>query len=240
MDAYQDDLAYIHDVGYGDFARDAAPGLLHILGQGGIRKGRVIDLGCGSGLWARQLVDAGYEVLGIDLSAALIDLARQRVPEGEFITRSFLEADLPPCEAVTSLGECFNYLFDERNNLSQLRQLFRRIYAALRPGGLFIFDIAEPGRGQGRQQSHRQGVDWAALVDYESDPIRQQLTRRITTFRQVGAAYRRGHEVHRLQLYRGGDIATELRQIGFRVRLVRGYGQFRFPKSYVGCIARKP
>src|SRR5688500_1540655 len=121
MDAYQDDLAYIHDTGYGDFARDAAPGLLHILGQGGIRKGRVIDLGCGSGLWARQLVNAGYEVLGIDLSAALIDLARQRVPEGEFITRSFLEADLPPCEAVTSLGECFNYLFDERNNLSQLR-----------------------------------------------------------------------------------------------------------------------
>jgi SAM-dependent methyltransferase len=239
MDAYQDDLAYIHDVGYGDFARETAPGLLHILGQGGIRKGLVIDLGCGSGLWARQLVNAGYEVLGIDLSAALIDLARQRVPEGEFITQSFLEADLPPCEAVTSLGECFNYLFDERNNLSQLRQLFRRIHAALRPGGLFIFDIAEPGRGQDRQQSHRQGVDWAALVDYESDPIRQQITRRITTFRQVGAAYRRSHEVHRLQLYRGTDIANELRQMGFRVRLVRGYGQFRFPKSYVGCIARK-
>jgi SAM-dependent methyltransferase len=193
MDAYQDDLAYIHDAGYGDFAREAAPGLLHILGQGGIRKGRVIDLGYGSGVWARQLVNAGYEVLGIDLSAALIDL-----------------------------------------------QLFRHIYAALRPGGLFIFDLTEPGRGQGRQQSHRQGVDWAALVDYESDPIRQQLTRRITTFRQVGAAYRRSHEVHRLQLYRGADLANELRQMGFRVRIVRGYGQFRFPKSYVGCIARKP
>ena len=193
MDAYQDDLAYIHDAGYGDFAREAAPRLLHILGQGGIRKGRVIDLGYGSGVWARQLVNAGYEVLGIDLSAALIDL-----------------------------------------------QLFRHIYAALRPGGLFIFDLTEPGRGQGRQQSHRQGVDWAALVDYESDPIRQQLTRRITTFRQVGTAYRRSHEVHRLQLYRGADIANELRQMGFRVRIVRGYGPFHFPKSYVGCIARKP
>jgi hypothetical protein len=66
--------------------------------------------------------------------------------------------------------------------------------------------------------TNRQGVDWAALVDYESDLIRQQRTRRITAFRQVGAAYRRSHEVHRLQLYRGADMANELRQVGFIAR----------------------
>jgi hypothetical protein len=43
--AYRDDLAYIHDVGYGDFVRNAAPALLDMLRQHGIDRGLVIDLG---------------------------------------------------------------------------------------------------------------------------------------------------------------------------------------------------
>jgi SAM-dependent methyltransferase len=239
MDAYHDDLAYIHDVGYGDFAQNAAPGLLDILRHHGVTTGRVIDLGCGSGLWARELVKAEYEVLGIDLSASMIELARQRVPQGDFVTGSFLEVTLPSCDAVTSLGECLNYLFDQRQSLDTLRQLFRRIYSALRPGGVLVFDIAEPGRGHSPRQSHREGTDWAIMVTYEEDTTRHRLTRHITTFRKVDGFYRRGHEVHRLLLYRGVDMARELRRVGFRVRLVRGYGALRFPKCYVGFIARK-
>src|SRR5262245_34869396 len=68
--AYREDLAYIHDVGHGDFARDAAPGLLALLRRQGIREGLVVDLGCGSGIWAEILVREGYRVLGIDLSPA--------------------------------------------------------------------------------------------------------------------------------------------------------------------------
>jgi SAM-dependent methyltransferase len=240
MDAYRDDLAYIHDIGFGDFARHAAPGILDLLWQSGITGGRVIDLGCGSGLWARDLVGAGYDVLGIDLSTAMIALARQRVPEGAFIVGSFLAVNLPPCDAVTSLGECLNYLFDEQNNLEALCQLFGRIYAALRSGGMLVFDIAEPGRGKGHRQRHFTGADWAVMVDYDEDTTAAQLTRRITAFRQVDGAYRRTCEVHRLQLYRGTVMARLLRHIGFRVRMVRGYGSFRFPKAYVAFMARKP
>ncbi|HZM85247.1 MAG TPA: class I SAM-dependent methyltransferase, partial [Blastocatellia bacterium] len=84
MEAYKDDLAYIHDVGFGDFARNSARGLLEILREAGITSGLVVDLGCGSGLWARELVDAGYDVFGIDISAPMIDIARRRVPQGKF------------------------------------------------------------------------------------------------------------------------------------------------------------
>ena len=52
---YGEDLAYIHDVGFGDFALGAAPGMLEILRRSGIRGALVVDLGCGSGLWAREL-----------------------------------------------------------------------------------------------------------------------------------------------------------------------------------------
>jgi hypothetical protein len=51
-DYYQEDLAFIHDVGYGEFARKAAAGLLDIFARCGIRDGLIVDLGCGTGLWA--------------------------------------------------------------------------------------------------------------------------------------------------------------------------------------------
>ncbi|MEW5927683.1 MAG: hypothetical protein AB1941_09365 [Gemmatimonadota bacterium] len=57
MDAssYREDLASVHHVGFGDFAEGAAPGVLALLRQAGIREGLVVDLGCGSGVWARAL-----------------------------------------------------------------------------------------------------------------------------------------------------------------------------------------
>ena len=62
MRAYREDLAYVHGVGFDWFARGAAPGVLDILRGGGITDGLVVDLGCGSGIWVRELVRAGYEV----------------------------------------------------------------------------------------------------------------------------------------------------------------------------------
>lgn len=238
--AYRDDLAYIHDVGFGDFARNSAPGLLEILRQTGITSGLVIDLGCGSGLWARELDAAGYDVLGIDISPAMIDLARRRVPQGEFRVASLLKAKLPQCDAVTSLGECFNYLFDKSSSVSELRRLFRRVYAALKPGGLLIFDIAEPGRGKGPRQKHRSGDDWAVLLEVNEDARTNRLARRITSFRKVGEIYTRDEEVHELQLYKRSEIAKELRDVGFRVRTVRAYGAQPMIEGCVGFVASKP
>lgn len=123
MIGYKDDLAYIHDVGFGDFAKQAAPGLLKILRQRGIAKGLVVDLGCGSGIWAHGLMKAGYEVLGVDISAAMIRLARKRAPQARFVKKSFLKMRLPQCAAVTAIGECFNYLFDKNNNPKTLFRL---------------------------------------------------------------------------------------------------------------------
>ena len=239
-DAYAEDLAYIHDVGFGAFSRNAAPELLALMQQQGLTDGRVVDLGCGSGIWASVLAEAGYDVTGIDISSAMIELARARVPDGTFHVGSFLEVALPPCVAVTALGECFNYLFDPSNSRTTLRNLFRRIYEALQPDGLLIFDVAEPGRGAGSRMKNWETDDWAILVNVEEDEATQQLTRHITTFRNTGTCWRRHHETHRQQLYRGTDLAADLRRIGFRVRLVRGYGPHRFPsKAWVGIIARK-
>ncbi len=65
---YREDLAYIHDVGHADFALESAPGILEVLDRSGIKGGLVVDLGCGSGLLAQELIDAGYRVFGVDIS----------------------------------------------------------------------------------------------------------------------------------------------------------------------------
>lgn len=239
-ESYKRDLAYIHDTGFGDFARNSARGLLEILHETGITGGLVIDLGCGSGIWAAALRRAGYDVLGIDISPAMIEIARNRVPEADFRVGSLLKAKLPNCVAVTSLGECFNYLFDRNNSISALRRLFHRVYDALTPGGLFIFDLAEPGRGKGPRQKHRLARDWAVLVEVDEDTGTNQLTRRITSFRKVENSYLRDEETHRLQLYKRSEAAKELREAGFRVRTVRSYGNQPMIDGCVGFVARKP
>jgi len=239
---YTDDLAYIHDAGFGEFALKSAPGLLNILRQRKIFTGRVVDLGCGCGLWARELTQAGYDVLGIDQSGPMIEIAQKKAPKARFKKESFLNIKLPSCDAVTSLGECFNYLFDKKDSKKELALLFSRVYNALRPGGLFIFDIIQPGQVTASTPSmrHSQGQDWAILLQVEEDFKKGILTRQMTIFRKAGKLYRRSEETHRLQLYKGSEIAAMLRRIGFKVRVSRGYGKLRFRKAHVGFIACKP
>ena len=241
-EAYRDDLAYIHDVGFGGVARAAGPVLVEMLRRTGFRDGLVIDLGCGSGILSEAISEAGYGVLGIDISEAMVATARRRIPRGEFRVESLLTAEFPESVAVAAVGECINYLFDARNTKSGLAKLFRRIHQSLIPGGLFLLDVAEPGRvrGNGIGRSYFEGEDWAVLVTNEEDRPRRLLTRHMTTFRRVGALYRRDQEVHRQRLLDRSELVAQLRGLGFRVRILRGYGTLRFGRGHIGLCARKP
>src|SRR5207248_1113162 len=118
IDAYRDDLAYIHDAGFGGLARAAGPVLVEALRRRGFAGGLVVDLGCGSGIVSRAVAEAGYDVLGIDISPAMIALARERVSGGTFRVGSVISTEIPRCIAVVAVGEVFNYLFDPENTAS--------------------------------------------------------------------------------------------------------------------------
>lgn len=237
---YRDDLAYIHDAGFGGMATSAAGELIGRLHRRGIRSGVVVDLGCGSGLFAEKVSASGFDVLGLDRSASMIALSRKRVAAATFRCESFVEAELPSCVAATAIGEVFNYLFDATNTSRRLQAVFRRVYDALQPGGLFLFDVATPGRVPGgSRKSFFEGEDWACLVAAEEDRRQHMLTRRITSFRRIGKAYRREEEIHRQRLYAAAGLAAQLRTIGFAVRRIRRYGELRFGPGLVGFAATK-
>lgn len=239
--SYRDDLAYIHDAGFGHLAVNAASEVLAELRRLGVLSGVVVDLGCGSGITAGLLTDAGYTVVGMDLSPSLVELARRRVPEATFVVKSFSEAKIPPCVAVTAIGEVLNYRFDSTNCAATRSELFQRVYSALAPGGLLMFDMAGPARAPvgGRQQAFVEGADWTVLMEAESNAARNLLTRRITTFRRAGDCYRRDSEVHQLELAEPADVEESLRQAGFAVDILSQYGSCSLPVGLVGFLARK-
>jgi SAM-dependent methyltransferase len=239
-DWYNEDLAYIHDVGFRDYVMKSIPEILEIFKQHHIQAELIVDLGCGSGLSTEILYKAGYSVLGIDISAAMIAIAQARVPTAKFRVASLFTAEIPPCTAVISIGECLSYAFDA-NSDAALNSLFQRIYHALAPGGLFIFDVVVPGHVAPGEtlKSFTEGEDWIVLVEKQEDPIQQILTRRIITLRQIEGLYRRNDEVHQQRLFDRDALAKALIQNGFQVEICDRYGEFRLPPARIAVIAHK-
>jgi SAM-dependent methyltransferase len=242
QEGYRHDLAQIHDAGYSECAVAAVPAILRLLQKQQLATGLIVELGCGSGWTAQGLTEAGYDVIAIDQSPALIDLARTRAPKARFHTGSLFDFDIPNCHCVLSIGECCNYLFDRRDPAGRLRLLFERVYHALIPGGLFVFDLAEPGQVQPGSivQTFTEGDGWTVLVEKQEDTATNVLSRRIVSFRREGDLYRREEEIHHLRLYPPQEVATALRTIGFQAQVKQAYGQYELPPAHSVFIATKP
>ncbi|RZS34063.1 methyltransferase family protein [Herbihabitans rhizosphaerae] len=87
-----DQIGKAYDESYGDRPAqvDEVAWLIEQLPPGA----RVLDVGCGSGLpTAKQLLDGGAEVVGVDESRVMLDLAEQQAPGGQYLQKDFRELD---------------------------------------------------------------------------------------------------------------------------------------------------
>ncbi|MCD0447670.1 methyltransferase domain-containing protein [Actinocorallia sp. API 0066] len=97
----------------------------------------ILDLGCGTGLpTAAQLAGAGHRVTGLDLSAEMVRLARENVPEGEFH-----QGDLRDVKGQYDAIVAFFVLL--MLPLAQIPESLALIHGLLRPGGLFCLSMVE-------------------------------------------------------------------------------------------------
>lgn len=239
---YDPDLARVHDEAYGEPARAAARTVVRLLRKAGIRDGLVVDLGCGTGITAAALLAEGYDVLGADVSEGQLAIARERAPRARFTRASVQDLEIPPCQAVSAIGEVFNYAADARAGREATAAVFRRVHGALAPGGLFVFDVAGPGRERARQprRTFAEGDGWTMCLEAHEDAEARTLTRRIALFTRDGDRYRRSDELHTLRLHDRDDVLADLHAAGFEARLLRGYdGGERFRRGHAGFAALK-
>lgn len=233
---YANDLAYVHHTGFADLARGAAPFLVAELARARAR--RVVDLGCGSGLVAAALVAAGHEVTGIDLSPAMLAIARRHAKGARFVQGSLYQADRwgrAPLDAILAVGEPLSYL---EPRTPALAPFFRRVARALRPGGVFAFDLIVAGSPSLTRRSFVDGDGWTVLVDSAEDGT--CLTRTITTFtRGARGAWSRGDERHLVRILDVADVRRDLAAAGFTVRVRRSYGSHRLAVRRRAFLCRR-
>ena len=223
---YSEDLAYIHAAGFGELARGAAPDIARRLRAARIQIHRVLDLGCGAGVLTALLVEAGFEVTGIDISSNLLALARAAVPQACFVNASIYDIELPPCEAILAIGEPLSYHENHADADDRVRAFLRRTADALPSGGILIFDVIETGQPSLAGRSWCSGDDWAALVETAEDAPSRNLVRKIETFRRMDQLYRRGGEVHCVRVFDSRQLLTALGEFGFVTETSQSYGGY--------------
>nr|WP_200072885.1 class I SAM-dependent methyltransferase [Saccharopolyspora sp. HNM0986] len=135
------------------------------------QRARVLDLGCGTGLpTAAQLVDAGFDVTGVDISAEMLRLARGNVPEADLHRRDMLTlrpdgADgLGRFDAATAF---FSLLMLSRAEIAEMLATLGRL---LVPGGLLALSMVE------MDQDYQQASFLGSEIRVSGYP-RQELSR---------------------------------------------------------------
>jgi SAM-dependent methyltransferase len=99
---------------------------------------RLLDLCCGTGYTARELVARGFAVTGLDISKEMLSHARRAAPRARLIQADARRFHLSPVyDAVLSTFDSLNHIMTKE----ELAEVFGNVYRALLPGGLFLFDM---------------------------------------------------------------------------------------------------
>ncbi|KEZ86224.1 class I SAM-dependent DNA methyltransferase [Lacrimispora celerecrescens] len=113
-----------------------------LLNEYGIRDGLILDLGCGTGSLTELLAERGYDMIGVDNSEDMLQIAMdKREKSGKDIL--YLMQDMREFElygtvrAVLSICDCMNYILEYEDMV----EVFRLVNNYLDPGGIFIFDL---------------------------------------------------------------------------------------------------
>jgi SAM-dependent methyltransferase len=119
----------------------------HLISSGVLKRGdRVLDLGCGPGLYASRLCENGIKVTGVDISKRSIDYAKKYARENKldikYLCSDFFDIDyINEFDAVLqAYGELGTFSDEKRDTL------LVKILEALKPEGLLIFDVTAPSQ----------------------------------------------------------------------------------------------
>ncbi len=194
----------------------------------------VLDLACGTGNLTWILAKRGYEMIGVDRSAEMLAVAKEKEKVMEVpVPPLFLQQSMDKLDLYGTIDACVCCL-DSVNYVTRPAQLwraFQRVHLFLMPGGVFIFDFRTPESlaKMDNQVFLDENEDTFCVWQGDFSKKRNICTYYMDVFRRENGCWNRGQEVHEEYAYGVEELAEGLRRVGFR-----------WVKCYGGPTNRKP
>ncbi len=195
----------------------------------------VVDLGCGTGSSTFPWVERGYRACGVDISAEMLSLAREKALqkglEVDFYEQDMRELDLPlKADLAVLFQDGLNYML----TVEDLKITLRKIRSALRPGGHFIFNlnlVEKLPAGSEPSICWVEEDNLTLIWESSLEPCSKIWRIRLTAFnrREDDGLYEKLQEEHRERSYTREEIEPLLQETGWLVKSCYGAFTFREP-----------
>lgn len=232
MEAYEA-FAQVYDLFMDDVPYDLwCEQICTILAEYGIRGGLAAELGCGTGQMTRRLARKGFDMIGIDSSAEMLQAAVKEQPAAAEDAEPgilYLQQDMREFElygtvrAIISVCDSMNYILEE----DALFRVFTLVNNYLDPGGIFVFDLNTPykyreviGERTIAETREEAAFIWENYFDEESGINEYDMT---FFLREENGLFSRMTETHVQRAYEIRTVERLLAQSG--LRLLRVYGE---------------
>lgn len=219
---------FMRDIPYDDWASY----IEGIWARAGLKPGLVAELGCGTGNITIPLAKKGYEMIGIDLSADMLTVARQKTEDSRldilYLNQDMREFELfGTVDSIISVCDNLNYILEE----DELLEVFRLVKNYLDPSGIFIFDLNTQYKFKHILASNNfcEATDAAAYIwenYFDEEAMINEYC--INFFVKAGELYERFQECHYERAYPVKTIEKLLKAAG--LKLLHTYDAFTFDK----------
>ncbi len=189
-----------------------------ILKREGLFPRTAVDLACGTGSVSLLLARNGLEVTGVDISEEMLTMALQKAENlaqpPRFVCQSLQELHLP---RGVDLAVCALDSLDYITDPADCAQAIRRVYKALNPGGIFLFDVNTPEklRAMDGQVFLDEDDDVYCVWRGEFDEETNICAYGMDLFQRRGNVWERSFEEHREYAYSREQLTGYLKAAGF-------------------------
>lgn len=189
-----------------------------ILEAEGLRPRTAVDLACGTGSVSVLLAKQGLRVIGVDMSEEMLTVAQQKADglknPPRFVCQKLQNLTLP---RGVDLAVCALDSLDYITEPEDCAEAIRRVYRALNPGGIFIFDVNTPEklRAMDGQVFLDEDDDVYCVWRGEFDEKTNICTYGMDLFQRQGRFWRRSFEEHREYAYSAQQLTEYLKAAGF-------------------------
>ena len=194
-----------------------------LLGREGVRPRTAVDLACGTGSVTAILAREGLRVIGVDMSEEMLTQAAAKTagldPAPLFVRQKLQNLTLP---RGVDLAVCALDSLDYITEPKECARAIRRVYRALNPGGMFIFDVNTPEklRAMDGQVFLDEDQDVYCVWRGEFDDNTNICSYGMDLFIREGKHWHRSFEEHREYAYSREQLTVFLKDAGFtRIRV---------------------